>query len=287
MMKIGLLASGNLGFEMVQKLSQQHTLQFIATDKHSTNIIALANKLEIRLFVGNPRKGKLADFLKADILDLLFSINYLFLIERDIIEKAKYPINFHGSLLPKYRGRTPHVWAIINNEKETGVTAHIIDDGCDTGAVILQEKILIEPNDSGFSLLQKYSVIYQKMLHQVIELVKTNSLKPIPQIHQLASYFDKRTPDDGLINWDWQRERIRNWVRAQTNPYPGAFTHVRGHKIIIDWVEFDSFGFNCKDPNGLVLSLNPLRVKTQNGVIRIEKIRSGGEHIENSIILGK
>ena len=70
----------------------------------------------------------------------------------------------------------------------------------------------------------------------------TNQLVTVPQDNSKATYFGKRTPDDGLIDWAWNREKIYNWIRAQTFPYPGAFTYYLNNKVIIDWIELDDNG---------------------------------------------
>jgi methionyl-tRNA formyltransferase len=90
-----------------------------------------------------------------------------------------------------------------------------------------------------------------------------------------ATYFGKRTPDDGEINWNWSKERIYNWVRAQSNPYPGAFAYLNGKKVIIDKVSFSEYGFEESMPNGLILKTTPeILVKTANGVIVLKRIRN-------------
>ena len=84
--------------------------------------------------------------------------------------------------------------------------------------------------------------------------------------------------------WDWHKERIRNWVRAQANPYPGAYSYLEHSKIIIDEISFADSGFSFEMPNGLVLSVNPLLVKTPNGVVKLEKIRETITRIEKNQI---
>jgi methionyl-tRNA formyltransferase len=275
-LKIAILASGGLGLKCIQHLHKQIDIEFISTDSHSEGIIEYAETSKIPCFKGNPRKGKLYTFAKDYRLDVIFSINYLFIIEHDVISLAKYPINFHGSLLPKYRGRTPHVWSIINNEKITGVTAHIINEGCDTGDVLLQEIIPIEDEDTGNDILQKYVNIYPTMLEKVIQGLQHNNLNRIPQNNNEATYYDKRTPDDGEIDWEWQKERINNWVRAQSYPYPGAFTIFNGSKLIVDKTKFSNLGYNNTDANGMVIetSCDDITVKTQNGAIELTSIRN-------------
>ena len=274
-MKIALLASGQLGFTIFKKLlSSKYNIEAVFTDLKSDSIIALARANNISLFVGNPRNGKALEFTKNKTIDNLLSVNYIFIIEKDLINwPDKYAINVHGSLLPKYRGRTPHVWAIINNETYTGITAHLIDEECDTGDILFQKKVPIYNNDSGADILNKFNKLYPKIILDLLEKVEKNSISPVKQDNSKASFFGKRTPECGQINWNWQKERICNWVRAQAYPYPGAFTFYNKNKIIIDKIEIDDFGYKYNMKNGLILTTNPLRIKTPNGVLRISKIR--------------
>ncbi len=160
-MKIGVLVSGNLGRDILEKLNSNFDIAFVLTDSNSNGILKLCKKNEISCFKGNPRKGVGYNFIKNIFVDIILSVNYLFLIEKDIIQHSRLlTFNIHGSLLPKYRGRTPHVWAIINNEKETGITAHVIDENCDTGDIISQIKIPINETDTGNDLLNKYKSEY-------------------------------------------------------------------------------------------------------------------------------
>jgi methionyl-tRNA formyltransferase len=283
---ISLLISGKLGFQVLLNLTDYCIIEFIATDRNSTEIIDFAKRKNILLFIGNPRKEKLSSYISEIKSNILLSINYLFIIEDDVITKFKFPINFHGSLLPKYRGRTPHVWAIINNEIETGVTAHFIDNGCDTGDIILQEKIKISEYDTGFSILEKYADIYPRVVKEVITLLQTGNIIRKRQDNSSATVYGKRTPDDGKIDWNWQKERIKNWVRAQSFPYPGAFTFYDEKKIIIDEVSFCEIGFNNELPNGTILQVKPTLVaKTSNGSIKIDLIRCNEvEFIQNKIL---
>jgi methionyl-tRNA formyltransferase len=109
---------------------------------------------------------------------------------------------------------------------------------------------------------------------KVFEKTVSKQLELIKQDENLATCFGIRRPEDGRIDWNWQKERIRNWVRAQSYPYPGAFTFFNGHKITIDKVETSSLGFNYNIINGTILEVKPnLVVKTQNGALIIKDYR--------------
>jgi methionyl-tRNA formyltransferase len=275
-MVIGVLTSGNLGLETLIQMESKFEIGFVLTDSNSNKIIEFCNLRKIPIYKGNPRDGKAYNFIKKIEVDIIASINYLFLIKKDIIQHSKkLTFNIHGSLLPKYRGRTPHVWAIINNEKETGITAHKIDEGCDTGDILSQIVVPIDEFDTGNSILEKYKREYFNLVKDVIDNCENNNLEFKVQNEKIATYFGNRTPEDGGINWNWQKERIQNWVRAQAHPYPGAFSFFDSNKIIIDKVEFSPIGYTDEMENGMVLANSPnIVVKTPNGALELTKLRT-------------
>ena len=285
-MKFSLLVSGNLGYQMLKKIQTDKEISFVLTDSNSEDIIQFCSVHNIPIYIGNPRNGKSSLFLEDKSCDVILSINYLYLIDEYLIQiPSKYAINFHGSLLPKYRGRTPHVWAIINNETKTGITAHLIDADCDTGDIVEQIVIEINQNDTGASILEKFNEKYWDLIQSVLVKIENDQLEVNKQDQTKATYFGKRTPDDGLIDWGWQKERIRNWVRAQADPYPGAFILFQNEKIIFDEISFVEDGFSDNIRNGQILSIHPLKIKTQNGVIQVDKYRGNLSIITlNSII---
>ena len=275
MLSLGVLCSGGLGFETLKKIQQKYVVKFILTDKKSTDIILFAEEKQITCFAGNPRDGIGYQEIKDIEVDVIASINYLFLIEEDIIAHPKKLIfNIHGSLLPKYRGRTPHVWAIINGEKEAGITAHEVDKGCDTGKIIHQIKVPIEEHDTGVIMLKKYELLYFPLVEKVLMDVQNDQLSIREQDHEKATYFGKRTPADGLIDWNLSKEQIRNWVRAQAYPYPGAFSFYQGEKVTIDKVSYVDLPSFKNYENGQIISVEgkPV-VKTENGALELTRIR--------------
>jgi methionyl-tRNA formyltransferase len=274
-MKVGLLTSGSLGINTLIEIINEFNVVFVLTDSKSEDIISLCKEKNIPFFKGNPRNKLGYNFIKNIQVDVIASINYLFLIDDDIIQHSKQlTFNIHGSLLPKYRGRTPHVWAIINNEIETGITAHVINEKCDAGDIIFQLKVPINKDDTGAVILEKYKLEYYNVFKEVINNLKSNKLALIKQDESLATYFSKRTPDDGRINWNWSKERIRNWIRAQAHPYPGAFFFFEENKIIVNSAEYSNFGFSYMDENGKILKVfnKAVYVKISNGVLKLDDL---------------
>lgn len=270
-MKFGYFSSGNLGYECLIHLDKIPELIF--TDKKSTEIQRFAESHEIPIFVGKPDKKLAKEFLNDFEIDIILSVNYIFLLIKEIFNYPKNgSINLHGSLLPKYRGRTPHVWAIINGESITGVTAHFIDDGCDTGDIILQYKVPILDTDTGQDILEKFKSVYPILIRDILVKLESDDVNREIQDNSNSSFYGKRIPEDGLINWDNESINIYNWVRAQSTPYPGAFSYYSGNKVIIDWVITSNY--HGTEIPGTVLSTIPLMVKTGDGAIIIKKIRN-------------
>ncbi|MFD2520275.1 methionyl-tRNA formyltransferase [Emticicia soli] len=270
---IALLISGNLGYTVLLHLVKRFNITAIFTDRKSTNIIDFSNQNKVPVFIGNPRNNKSLEFAEKLNIDIILSINYLFIIEKGLINLAKkYAVNFHGSLLPKYRGRTPHVWAIINGEKQTGITAHILTEGLDAGPILEQVIIPISDTDTGFTILEKYYEYYPSLVDKVLENIEIN--EPYEQDSTLATYFSKREPEDGKIIWDWHKERIYNWIRALAKPYPGAFFYHNFKKKVVHSSNYNSLGFKDTDANGLILAIEEdgIIIKTSNGAMKLFEI---------------
>ncbi len=274
---IALLVCGGLGLEALQSLNSDHSITFVFTDSKSLSVIQYCKTNAIPFFSSNPRRGSGANFLNINQLskpDILFSINYKYIIEDDIFNFCEIiALNVHGSLLPKYRGRTPLIWAIINGEEKTGITIHEIDAGCDTGGIILQQEVTIPVSATGHEMIEVFKTLYTTMVRQSIQLIKSGSYKVIKQIEKEATFYGRRTPEDGEINWEWSSSRIYNWVRALSPPYPGAFSYVCNQKFIIEKVTKIEHPFSPLQKNGTVIGFiaNSPIIKCQDGCILVEK----------------
>ncbi len=133
-------------------------------------------------------------------------------------------VNLHASLLPKYRGAAPVSRAIINGEKETGVSVMLMDRGMDTGPVLLKEKVAIGTDDTAESLSSKLSMAGAKLLTEAIALIAEDKIKPVPQDDNAASYAPILRKGDGKVDWGRNAQEIRDLVRG-LYPWPGAYTH--------------------------------------------------------------
>ena len=146
---------------------------------------------------------------------------------------AKYGAGgIHASLLPKYAGGAPLVWAMINGETQSGVTLFRLDSGVDDGDIIGQEAFEIGIDDT-------INEVYEKATKSSISLLMRTISQPIsevnyvPQERELIEIWPQRNHEDGEIDWNWDVQGIKNFIRAQSKPYPGAWTIIEGKKIII------------------------------------------------------
>lgn len=155
------------------------------------------------------------------------------ILPREILTLPRYGcVNVHASLLPELRGAAPINWAIIRGYTETGITIMQMDEGMDTGAILLQEGLPIDPVDTTGTLIPKLSVLGAKLIRQAMPLIESGILKPVPQDHAKATLAPPLKKEDGHIDWEAPAEEIRNRVQGCT-PWPGAYTFLDGNLIKI------------------------------------------------------
>lgn len=179
-------------------------------------------------------KGELKSVCSEIDFELLISVGYRFIIESAVLEKSKIAINLHPTLLPKYRGYRSGPFIIMNNERETGVTLHYIDNGMDTGDIILQKKIVLSSFDTVKSMSLKTSLIEGAVLIEGLNLLLENRVSAIKQNESDATVFNQiRTPKDSEIDPNKSIKDLYNVIRAcDPDEYP-AFFYVDGEKVCI------------------------------------------------------
>ena len=278
MHKVVFFGFGKLGVRCLESLIKNGFNIFLVMthkDNDIDSVDAMAKKMDIEFSYLDSRKNM--DEIREKIIsikpDLMISINYRYIIPKEIFTLAKYAINLHGSLLPKYRGRTPHVWSIINGEKEAGITGHLIDENVDTGDIITQIVIPIEGNDTGYSLLKKYEDKYPIVLMDSINKL-INGEKLIRQDENLATYYGKRTPSMGYIDFRKSASEVVNFVRSQAEPYPGAYYYLSdGKKIIINRITNSNIS-DFDSPIGIIKEVDKnYYVRCNDNVLRIQEYR--------------
>lgn len=202
--------------------------------------------------------------------DIIFSFYYRNMIKQPILDTPPAGcLNLHGSLLPKYRGRCPINWVLVNGEKETGVTLHYMTPKPDDGDIVHQKKIVITNDDTARSLHEKAARAASVMLDEVLPQLKDGAAPREPQDHSKATYYGGRGPADGQIDWTAKAEQVRNLVRAVTRPYPGAFSHIANEKCVFWAVSKVPYGRKELDP-GTIVSTDPLVITCGSGAVRVD-----------------
>lgn len=236
---------GKLALECLKKLEDEgYIVKFIFThlDQSESGLDTYAIKKSYEFTYSDSRKKLdfFIDSLKRYKNAILISINYRYILPKELFGLFVNAINIHGSLLPKYRGRTPHVWSIINGEEMAGISCHLIDEGVDTGKVIRQIEVEIENQDTGYSLLKKYEKRYPELLINSLEDLNNNKELKVQDESQ-ATYFGKRISEMGYIDFYQPFKKINNFIRAQATPYPGAYYFLSdGRKIIINKIKISN-----------------------------------------------
>ncbi|WP_407362928.1 bifunctional UDP-4-amino-4-deoxy-L-arabinose formyltransferase/UDP-glucuronic acid oxidase ArnA [Pseudomonas luteola] len=206
--------------------------------------------------------------------EFIFSFYYRHLLSEDILAMArKGAYNLHGSLLPRYRGRAPANWVLVNGETETGVTLHRMERRPDTGPIVSQSRVAIAQDDTAHTLHAKLREASRQLLVEILPRLAHGDVQEVTQDDSKASYFGRRTPADGELDWTRPASELYNLVRAVTQPYPGAFSFVGDRKLIV-W-QAQAVDTRHDQKPGAVVSLDPLRIACGDGVLEIKAGQQG------------
>ena len=182
-------------------------------------------------------------------------------------------VNLHGSLLPKYRGAAPIQWAICNGEMETGVTSMLMDQGMDTGPILLQRPVAIRPNERASELAHRLADIGAEVILETLDALEADTIAPQAQDSDHASLAPILKKTDGIIRWSDSASRIANLVRGM-DPWPGAYTYYGTEQWRLWDVEAVNHSPSSQSP-GTVLSTNrdSIKVATGDGTIHIRELQ--------------
>ncbi len=227
--------------EVLAIFSIPETFQISYSEKELKNsnfsdLSIIAEENSIPFYLVNKSKKKTLEFYHTKIEslkpDVIIAGGWYYMISKQIREIPKEGVwGLHASLLPNYAGGAPLVWALINGESQTGVTLFRMESGVDDGDIISQEKIMISEDDNIKSLINKSKEVSNRLLSKALSQRK---IAYKPQDKSKIKIYPQRSPEDGEVNLDWENDRIINFVKAQTKPYPGAWI-IHGNKKIILW----------------------------------------------------
>jgi methionyl-tRNA formyltransferase len=238
-MKIGYFGDGPWAHLALEKILSNQALEvaFIVARFETKDpvLAAIAKKNNIPFLIhANVNSADFINLLQTYQADIFVSMSFNQILKKEIINLPKKGfINCHAGALPFYRGRNILNWALINGESHFGVTVHYIDEGIDTGDIILQELVAITKTDFYGDLLKKAIGVCAELLHQALKLIAENKQQRKMQslIHKIGFYCNQRTEGDEWIDWSWGSERIYNFVRGISSPGPNARTII-DHKTL-------------------------------------------------------
>lgn len=200
--------------------------------------------------------------------EIIFSFYYRSLLTNPIIQYPRLgAFNLHGSLLPRYRGRSPVHWAIIKGETQTGATLHHMTAKPDAGDIVDQLPVSIDVADTALDVTHKVAGAACHIVTRQWGALMSGTAPRIAQDNTKASYFGGRGPQDGLIHWPSSSKTIYNLIRAVTRPFPGAFTPYAGKQMII-W-RAKPYPDTLTTAPGTVLSQEPFRIACGEGFLEI------------------
>ena len=206
--------------------------------------------------------------------DIIVVVAYGCIIPPQLLHTAKYGcINLHVSLLPKYRGSAPIQWAVLNGDAETGVSIMQLDEGLDTGDVLMVEPVAIDPEETSGELFDRVSAVGAKTLVDALAKIEAGQLTPVPQDHSKATLAPPLSKDTARFAFTEAAAHIHNWVRGM-NPWPTAWFEQDGKRIKVSECRLAENPQNAAP--GTVLALKPLTVAAQNGAVALLSVTPEG-----------
>src|SRR2546421_6270750 len=167
--------------------------------------------------------------------DLIFIVGWSQLVMDEFIGLGRHGVfGMHPTLLPRHRGRAAIPWAILSGLAVTGVTLfEIVDGTADSGPVVGQVEVPLSPDETATTLYEKITAAHVELVREIVPRLLDGSAPRVEQDTRRASAWPKRTPADGIIDWETRAPYLYDWVRAQTRPYPGAFTFLGDEKVVV------------------------------------------------------
>jgi len=241
----------------VKVLAQAHSIQILQPEKLDDGFLEL-------IFPIKP--------------DLFIVIAFGQIISGKVLRSSKWGgINVHASLLPRYRGSAPIQWAIINNETKTGLTTMLMDEGLDTGPILLQQELDILEGETAGELHDMLAFLAPDLLIRTLQGLAEGTVRAKDQDHSLATYTSKLTKEQGLIDWSWPAEGLYGLIRG-LDPWPGAFTYYKGKPLkLFGCFLADTTHISSIPGRIMGLAEKGLEIETGKGSIVVSEIQSPGK----------
>lgn len=220
------------------------------------------------------RDGSSDDLIREFAPDIIVVVAYGCIIPPQLLHVAPYGcVNLHVSLLPKYRGSAPIQWAVLNGDTQTGVSIMQLDEGLDTGDVLMVEPVEIDPEETSGQLFDRVSAIGAKTLVAALEELQAGQLQAVPQQHEQATMAPPLNKEMARFDFTQDAVHIHNWVRGM-NPWPVAWFEQDGKKIKV--LECRVAKNECGAAPGTVLALKPLTIATGSDAVELLTVTPEG-----------
>lgn len=217
------------------------------------------------------RTGEFAQWLRDQKADVALVVAYGRILPKDVLEAPRLGcVNVHASLLPKYRGAAPITWAIVNGEPETGITLMVMDEGMDTGPMLEQFPMPIDPDETAGELSEKLAALGALATRKGLPKYVAGGYTPIPQDHSKATLAPILKKEDGRIDFSKPARAVHDHVRGMT-PWPGAFTTSRGKTLKVHATRV--VDVQKKEEPGTVVFADKTRVVVACGERGVELLR--------------
>jgi len=274
------------GVEITCVLGLDESQEQVVSDFRSLRGLADQARLPFLPFfrVGEPA---VAAFLRTYPADLLWVIGLSQLVPPRLLQFARRGgVGFHPTMLPRGRGRAPVAWTILLGER-AAVSLFWLTDRPDAGDILAQREVPVLPDDYSEDLIKRTNEVLREVVLDLAPMIRSGELPRVPQDEGQATYYLKRTPADGLIDWAQPTESVYRLIRAAGRPYPGAFTFSAGRKVII-WRAAPASGTDTEGrlPTalpGMILSVDAAGkalVRTADGALWItEAAAAGGSEV--------
>ena len=239
----------------------------------------LANKYNIPVYQPKTLKtDEEYEQIKTINADVIVVSAYGLILPKKILDEPKYGcINLHGSLLPKYRGAAPIQWSILNGEEKTGVTLMQINEGIDTGDMLLKKEVVIEENYTASILSDKLAKMSADIILDGLDKIEKGEITPQKQDDNLSNYAPMLDKSLCQIDWTKSAQEVHNKVRG-LNSWPIAVSKINGKRIKI----FSTEKADLKGNSGEILSVNPLIVGCGEGSVKILELQLDGKKRMNA-----
>ncbi len=281
-LKLVVCAYHNVGCACIEELLRQGAdIRLIFTHEDSPteeiwfkSVRELADRNSIPYSTASINEPENQERVAKIAPDFLLSFYYRNMISPEVLSLAsRGSLNLHGSYLPRYRGRVPVNWAVINGETETGATLHYMVEKPDAGDIVDQEKVEIAFGDTALDVFNNLTKAAVTVIRRTWPKLVNGTAPRIPMDLKAGNYCGGRKPEDGRIDWTKSAIEIYNLIRGVTHPYPGAFTSLNDKKVVI----WKAWPLDGAGQPGKVVSVSPLQVGTGKGLLEISDLQIDGE----------